>query len=201
MRPDGVIIEGLTIPNPTIDGIKWDCFSLLDIARLRITTTSMLHTASLCGMNCIRLGPSRVPIWLGSGVREIERLEVTTFWLYVDEKASSPCLPPSLCRPFLPSCALHLPSRPFAPAVSPVRLLPSQPILRLLSARRSRPRAALAAPTWATSQNGSSDATRTRRQASRCRRLPRLRLRPRQRTRAWAWAQARAEKAARAARA
>lgn len=87
VRPDGVTIEGLTIPNPSIDGVKWEHYAIVDIARLRVSTTSALHTLSLFGMYCVRVGPARVPVWLGTGVREIERMQVSTFWLYVDEKA------------------------------------------------------------------------------------------------------------------
>ncbi|KAG8460163.1 hypothetical protein KFE25_014308 [Diacronema lutheri] len=86
VRPDGVTIEGLTIPNPSIDGVKWEHYAIVDIARLRVSTTSALHTLSLFGMYCVRVGPARVPVWLGTGVREIERMQVSTFWLYVDEK-------------------------------------------------------------------------------------------------------------------
>lgn len=87
LRLDGLTVEGLTIPNPAIDGVKWDYYAILEIAWLRVATSSLLHTASLLGINCVRLGSRQIPVWIGTGLREIERLDVTTFWLYVDEKA------------------------------------------------------------------------------------------------------------------
>ena len=86
LRLDGVTIEGLTIPNPQLEGVKWDFYAFADMGRVRIVTSSPLHTLSLMGMHSLRLGPAHVPVWCGCGIRQIERLEVTTMWLYVDDK-------------------------------------------------------------------------------------------------------------------
>ncbi|KAJ1640099.1 hypothetical protein T492DRAFT_931765 [Pavlovales sp. CCMP2436] len=89
VRLDGVHIDGLTIPNPALEGVKWDFYSIVDIAKLRITTSSKLHTLSLLGMHCFRLGRSETPFWFGASMREINAVEIETFWLYFDEKEAS----------------------------------------------------------------------------------------------------------------
>mmetsp|Transcript_40927 Transcript_40927/g.96328 ORF Transcript_40927/g.96328 Transcript_40927/m.96328 type:complete len:606 (+) Transcript_40927:186-2003(+) len=40
-------------------------------------------------MHCFRLGRSETPFWFGASMREINAVEIETFWLYFDEKEAS----------------------------------------------------------------------------------------------------------------